>query len=515
MGFFTELEKTENVTFTENGDIAYRQILKAGDYKENLKFFGLGGAMRNDKNRARELFGRAFAENEALAIKNLFYLRDCRGGKGERDLFRVCLDHAAQAEPEKTGKILPFILEYGRGDDLLGLVACSRTRKAACSFIKASIEKDLKSLDTDKKISILAKWLPKPNATAENKRRIARIIAENTGMTEREYRKTVSRLRSHLNLVETALTNRETHLDYPAMPSQAMYKHSGRGSFFAKHRMNAFMRNDGEQFTIYKESLTSGKTSVNVTTLNPVQVYRRAFSDPEMAQAQWDEIEKRIPATDKRIIIVRDGSASMIGEPLDIATSLTILASGKLSGEFKDKFITFSSSPRLADLKGCVSLAEKRELCEREAECSNTDIEKTYDLILETSKHCRPQDYITNVVVISDMQFDMATCDFEYRFDPKHGREYLRRQTDQSTFNRTKRKFKEAGIPFPEMTFWNVNARELSFPTDSIDGVRFVSGYSDAIYASVLEHGGVDAVEFMLATLQKYDKCAKAWTGEE
>ena len=98
MGFFTELEKTENVTFTENGDIAYLQILKAGEYKENLKFFGLGGAMRNDKNRTRELFGRAFAENEALAIKNLFYLRDCRGGKGERDLFRVCLDHAAQAD---------------------------------------------------------------------------------------------------------------------------------------------------------------------------------------------------------------------------------------------------------------------------------------------------------------------------------------------------------------------------------------------------------------------------------
>ena len=167
------------------------------------------------------------------------------------------------------------------------------------------------------------------------------------------------------------------------------------------------------------------------------------------------------------------------------------------------------------DLKGCVSLAEKRKLCEREAECSNTDIEKTYDLILETSKHCRPQDYITNVVVISDMQFDMATCDFEYRFDPKHGHEYVRRNTDQSTFNRAKRKFKEAGIPFPEMTFWNVDVRELSFPTDSIDGVRFVSGYSDAIYASVLEHGGVDAVEFMLATLQKYDKCAKAWTGEE
>ena len=511
MGFFTELEKTENKTFTENGDIAYRQILKAGDYKENLKLFGLGGAMRYRQEAVPELFGRAFAENEALAVKNLFYLRDCRGGKGERELFRVCLDHLAQAAPDKIAAILPFIPEYGRGDDLLVLVNRSATRKAACSFIKSAIEKDMESLQKGAGISILAKWLPKPNATAEYKRRAARAIAENIGMTEPEYRKAISGLRSHLNLVETALTNRETGLDYASMPSQAMLKHSGYASRYSKHRMNAFPRNDSEGYNIYMEALSTGNSSVNVTTLNPVQVYRRAFSDPELAQAQWDEIEKRVPATDKRIIIVRDGSGSMRGEPLDIATSLTILASGKLSGEFKDKFITFSSSPRMVDLKGCVSLAEKRRLCEREAECSNTNIEKTYELILETSKHCAPKDYITNVVVISDMQFDMATMDSCWYFPPKQGNLKAHRAGIKSTFEKAKRAFKEAGIPFPTMTFWNVDARELSFPTDSIEGVQFVSGYSDSIYASILEHGSVDAVEFMLATLEKYDKCGAAW----
>ena len=513
MGFFTELEKADNTTFTENGDIAYRQILKAGDVKHNLKLFGLGGAMRFKTNSMRDLFGKAFAENAALAIKNMFYLRDCRGGKGERELFRVCLEHAAQADPASIKGILPFILEYGRGDDLLGLVDNIATKRLVCAFIKARIDDDLKRLKEGESISLLAKWLPKPNATAKHKRELARIIAKELGMSENEYRRVISRLRSKLNLVETALTNKETGLNYPAIPSQAMHKHSGLGSYHSKHTQNAFERNDGFSFNLYKEWLAAGKSDIKVTTLSPVQVYKRALTERVISQAQWDEIERRVPETDKRIIIVRDGSGSMWGDPLDIATSLTILAAGKLTGEFKDRFITFSSEPRLVDLSGCAGLAEKRRLCENEDECTNTNIEATYDLILETSKHCAPKDYITNVVVISDMQFDIGT-DYEFMyfgFNPRLVKDKRKRQ--RSTFDKAKKKFADAGIPFPTMTYWNVNALNLSFPTDEIDGVQFVSGYTDAIYKAILEHGSVDAVEFMDKTLKKYDKCAKAWEG--
>ena len=96
MGFISELEKTHNKAFTENGDVSYLHITKAGNCKHNLEFFGLGGAMRNRKLGAKDLFGMAFKENEKIAMKNLFYLRDCRGGKGERELFRICLQYLAE-----------------------------------------------------------------------------------------------------------------------------------------------------------------------------------------------------------------------------------------------------------------------------------------------------------------------------------------------------------------------------------------------------------------------------------
>ena len=74
MGFFTELEKTQNITSTENGDIAYRQVLAAGDVKNNLRLFGLGGAMRGKYTTVKEMFGKAFVENEELAIENLLFV---------------------------------------------------------------------------------------------------------------------------------------------------------------------------------------------------------------------------------------------------------------------------------------------------------------------------------------------------------------------------------------------------------------------------------------------------------
>ena len=502
MGFFTELEKAENTTFTENGDLAYRHILKAGDVRNNLEFFGLGGAMRGKLASTKDMFGKAFLENEELAVENLFYLRDCRGGKGERDLFRACLDHIANVAPEKISVLLPFVLEYGRGDDLLGLVAKLSTRQAACGYICSRIKEDMDNFEKGGPVSILTKWLPKPNATAKYKKRLALVIAKAMGMKQSEYRRTISMLRSRLNLVETALTEKK-QVDYPSVPSQAMLKHSGHASFHSRMEYNAFPRNDRNGFEAYKHGLAMGSGKINTATLNPVQVYKRAFTDQTISQAQWDEIEKRIPHTEKRIIIVRDGSGSMAGDPLDIATSLTILAGGSLTGEFKDKFITFSHSPRLVDLSGCGSLADKRRKCEQEAECSNTDIEATYDLILETSRHCSPEDYITNVVVISDMQFDLGTGMWDRRF--------RKVKRAASTFAAAKKKFAEAGIPFPVMTYWNVNARSLSFPTDTIDGVQFVSGYSDAIYADILRNGSVDAVEFMKKTLSRYEKCAEAW----
>lgn len=78
------IKKELNFTLTENLDIAYKST-----FDENLDLFGMMGAMRYNSDDFMTLFIRAYNENQELAIRNLFYLRDVRGGMGERNNFRL------------------------------------------------------------------------------------------------------------------------------------------------------------------------------------------------------------------------------------------------------------------------------------------------------------------------------------------------------------------------------------------------------------------------------------------
>ena len=105
--------KTENeaVTFIRSGSAL-------------LDFYAQAGAMRKNPDRALELFKAAFSENREKAIKILFYLRDIRGGQGERDLFRSGLEWIGSNYPEIFEKIVEFVSEYGRWDDIFFVLSC-------------------------------------------------------------------------------------------------------------------------------------------------------------------------------------------------------------------------------------------------------------------------------------------------------------------------------------------------------------------------------------------------------
>lgn len=75
--FLDSIKKDTNFVETENGAIAHKTT-----FNKVYDMFALGGAYRS---RSEEdcilLFKNALEENETLAIKCLFYLRDIRGGK--------------------------------------------------------------------------------------------------------------------------------------------------------------------------------------------------------------------------------------------------------------------------------------------------------------------------------------------------------------------------------------------------------------------------------------------------
>ena len=245
-----------NVARTENGDLTYKSTGSAC-----LDFFSLCGGMRRNgcgkpKNCSRKffnglllntgcqqpytdldkLFAKAYAENPVVAIKILFYMRNIRGGLGERNSFRVLLKELAKFYPEMAKQIVYAVPEYGRWDDLLVLLD-TPVKDDAIALIKSQIEKDKKAMDKGKEVSLLGKWLPSINTSSKESVARAKIIMAALGMKAVEYRKLCSALRKEIKILEDNLRRKDYTFDYSKQPSQAMLRYK-----------KAFMRNDEERY---------------------------------------------------------------------------------------------------------------------------------------------------------------------------------------------------------------------------------------------------------------------------
>src|SRR3990167_9850520 len=162
--YLKNLKKGTNKTLTENG----ADTLKS-TFNPLVDFFALGGATRENETLGLDLFKKAFAFDELKAIRILFYLRDIRGGQGERNLFRNALEYLGKKEKTIAKKIVNFIPEYGRFDDMFSLPV-----EMYLPLIKEQLPEDFSS----KAPSLLAKWLPSENTSSQATRDLAKTIRQ-------------------------------------------------------------------------------------------------------------------------------------------------------------------------------------------------------------------------------------------------------------------------------------------------------------------------------------------------
>ena len=80
------------------------------------------------------LFLQAFFENPEMFLRYLFYMRDVRGGLGERNTFRMVFMWLCNEYPNLAVKLLDHIAEYGRWDDLVHVALNCNKTGIVCNF---------------------------------------------------------------------------------------------------------------------------------------------------------------------------------------------------------------------------------------------------------------------------------------------------------------------------------------------------------------------------------------------
>ena len=463
MSMLKFLREQMNMTRTENG--AATHFTTRSDC---LDLFSTVGALRSATDRQIiDRFSRAWAEDRDLAVRTLFYARDVRGGLGERRVFRVLLRHLAETHPGTVRRNLRAVAEYGRWDDVLCLMG-TRCEADMIALVAGQLREDLRHDAMDEPVSLMAKWLPSVNASDPDTVRAARRLARALDMTEADYRKTLSRLRERIRILENNLRTRDYTFDYATQPSRAMFVYR-----------RAFLRNDGQRYRLFMDQVSSGKAKLHTSSLNPCDLMEQALdfrgspAERRVLDTTWNALED---FTDGRnALCVVDTSGSMFGygspRPFSVAMSLGLYFAERNRGAFRNHFISFSQHPRLIEIKGR-DLVDKVQYCRSFMEVANTNIQAVFELVLRTAvAHRVPQSEMPDTLyIISDMEFDCCTADASI-----------------TNFEYARTLYTRYGYRLPHLVFWNVKSRNVQQPvTRDERGVALVSGYTPRLFQQVI-----------------------------
>ena len=497
MSFMNDLKVTLNensFSITENGALGFST---SGTKLLDINFAVTSFRNKSDK-AIEDAFANAYYENKLYAVKWLFFARDRKEGIGERRLFRVCLKWLANEDSEVARAVFGLSGEFGRLDDMFVLLDTS-LKDDVIAYVDKQLKEDIENMNNNKPCSLLAKWLKSPNASSKETRRLSKILYNGLGMTERNYRKTLSELRKYLKVVEVQMSAKQwNEINYNAVPSRANLVYNG-----------AFLRNDEERRRAYLAALERGDKGVKInSSVNfPHDIVHKytngGYSVKTGIDTTLEQLWKALPDFvngQVNTICVADGSGSMTSKiggttvsALDVANAFAIYFAEHSSGEFNDNYITFSRNPRLVDFSQAKTLREKIAIARKHNEVADTNIEAVFDLLLNTAirKKLSQDEIPANVLILSDMEFNSCARD--------NSNGWVARKT---LFREIEQKWTDAGYKMPRCVFWNICSRTGTLPVNQHENfpVALVSGFSPAICKMVLS-GKLDPFECLLEQL--------------
>jgi hypothetical protein len=520
------------LTLTENGDKAF---LTSGD--KNLDFFTRITRNAPIKDIV-DTFVAAWNEDPSTAAEVLMNLRDPRKGKQEKLIPIVVLVYLKFTIPPNVYEaMLRAMVPYGYWKDLLKIheiatrvevlakknAATKKSRKTktpsttstqTASTQTAPIELTIfaQQLQTDynawtqaedlgKKasISLAAKWAPSEKSHFDNHPMFAaRTMKAIMGLSAKEYRQMLTKLRNHLNILEMLMASQQyDKIDFSKLPATAMKKMS---KAFKRDVNSNGVESEARKklhlsYTEFMIKLCKGETKINVTGIQPHELVSCYFTDrnenkevDQLVEEQWNTLMKRVleKGAFNKVTAVVDVSGSMEGTPMQVAIALGIMVADCTCGPFAKQVITFHESPTWHKLVG--NTLQDKVTCMKAAPWgSNTNLRKVFDLILNEALRYQltPEQMVETLFVFTDMQFDCAFRDGGL----------------SSTFEDIKTNFETNGYKLPKIVFWNLRTSDAkSLPVmQNEENVAMLSGFSSELLNCI-----IDAQEFTPITMMRH-----------
>lgn len=444
-------------SYTANGMLTNSTSLDAC-----VDLFFLGGATRRWYiDSIQNIWVKAYTENPSLAIKILFWIRDCRGGAGEKRFFQTVMSYVYKTDRDLYSHLVIHVEKFGYWKDIF------KSAEPDTDILNY-LDHQLKESDNS---GLLAKFFPR-------KGQWFKAMHKYLGCTPKELRK---RIVSMSKTVEQKMCAQDwSSIQYEHVPSVAM-----------KNYQRAFSVHDEKRYNKYIEKVLAGKASINASVLHPHELIGKLDRDNiDAIQAQWNNLIDYMADSEERILPVCDVSGSMAGTPMEVSVGLGLYISERNRSCFKDHVLTFSAQPQFHHIVGNNIFERARSLYTADWGM-NTDLDKVFQLILDKAVRfdVSVNDMPTKILIISDMEFDACA---------KGG----------TALQMIEKEYEEHGYTMPEIIFWNVNGRIGNIPAKcDVKGVGLVSGFSPAILQSVLKGEIESPTELMLrtVTVDRYD----------
>ena len=512
-GFISGVMKyiqTDNKMSGENGDVKLKTT-------SNLLVDLFDMLVRNETygnilNKVEEMLKDS--NNIKQTIINLiiltFQTRDCRGGKGEKQLFYNLLYILYKKYPAIILEVIEYVHIYGYFQDYWNFLCFYKE-------IESSSEKEWRKLDKlyekiidiystqlkkDKEelelsisenitpnLSFAGKWAPREKKSIDRKLKVVKKLTHKLGYKDiSEYRKLIVKLNKTLKTTEVKMSARKwREIEFQNVTSKCLHLHLN--SFLNEKELDDIDRQKCTENLIRFVNENPNKISGKV--LYPSDITKKILNNSKLSethikiiQAQWDQIKNTIQTecyskNTNHFIPIVDTSGSMYPEAINVSIGLGILLSEITNEYFRNKVLTFSSESEWFDLEPEHDIYRKIKSLKTAEWGMTTDLYKAMNnignIVLEEKLE---QNEIPQLMIISDMEFD-ESGNSSNRWNTVY-------EDIKQLFNNIGMQIRNKPLDPPTIVFWNVRKSKGYIEDSQKDGVILLSGYSPSLMKYVL-----------------------------